>query len=197
MPSAESFGVNVVENICRLSADLLRDTCQHVLSYLQGQTSGVDSAEISDRLLRCGVSIDHDALQDMIRFLLLTFRSAGKSNTSADDLVSQLEEGNPKWTKSSLQVLHKSWSGNAALVRAQQEAKVMLSVGQLVDMQWKLGTAVSSDTCRSLNSPYVTILLKVAKPSGQIIQRSFEMTIPQFQNFHKQFKEMAAVMETL
>lgn len=52
---------------------------------------------------------------------------------------------------------------------------------QLVDMQWKLGMAVSSDTCRSLNSPYVSLLLKIAEPSGQICQRSFEMTIPQFQ----------------
>uniref|UniRef100_A0A8C4EDC3 TBC1 domain family member 4 n=1 Tax=Dicentrarchus labrax TaxID=13489 RepID=A0A8C4EDC3_DICLA len=51
----------------------------------------------------------------------------------------------------------------------------------LVDMQWKLGMAVSSDTCRSLNSPYVSLLLKIVEPSGQISQRSFEMTIPQFQ----------------
>lgn len=95
---------------------------------------------------------------------------------------------------------------------------------QLVDMQWKLGMAVSSDTCRSLNSPYVCLLLKIVEPSGHICQRSFEMTVPQFQvciywcecsvcviwcfgssfttfshlqNFHKQFKEMAAVMETV
>lgn len=96
-----------------------------------------------------------------------------------------------------------------------------------MDIQWKLGLAVSSDTCRSLNSPFVSLLLKIAEPSGQISQRSFEMTIPQFQvckccygnvvlfselvifyysleivfcslqNFHKQVKEMAAVMETV
>uniref|UniRef100_A0A7N8Y487 TBC1 domain family member 4 n=1 Tax=Mastacembelus armatus TaxID=205130 RepID=A0A7N8Y487_9TELE len=52
---------------------------------------------------------------------------------------------------------------------------------ELVDIQWKLGMAVSSDTCRSLNSPYVSLLLKIVEPSGHICQRSFEMTIPQFQ----------------
>ena len=112
--------------------------------------------------------------------------------------------------------------------------------------------AVSSDTCRSLNSPFVSMLLKIAEPSGLISHKSFEMTIPQFQvdivtvdhiayiciercpchcdlctqcihspfqydfvtnsgmvvmsinnnkmslqNFHKQFKEMAAVLETV
>lgn len=40
---------------------------------------------------------------------------------------------------------------------------------------------MSSDTCRSLKYPYVTVTLKVADPSGQITDKSFEMTIPQFQ----------------
>ncbi|XP_031144381.1 COMM domain-containing protein 6 isoform X1 [Sander lucioperca] len=199
MPAAEeSHGVNkVVDNICKLSPDLLAEACQHILIYLQGQTKGVDSAEISDKFQRAGVRLDHEALQNIIRFLLLTFRSAGKSNFSGDDLVSRLEEGSNKWPKASLQVLHRLWSEHGALVHSQQEVQAMLSISQLVDMQWKLGMAVSSDTCRSLNSPYVSLLLKIVEPSGQICQRSFEMTIPQFQNFHKQFKEMAAVMETV
>ncbi|XP_047456098.1 COMM domain-containing protein 6 isoform X1 [Mugil cephalus] len=200
MPSSdqESYGVNkVVDNICRLSPDLLAETCQHILIYLQGQTRGVDSAEISDRFQNAGVRLDHEALKDIIRFLMLTFRSGGKNNISGDELVSKLEEGSNRWSKASLQVLHRLWSENGALVHSQQEVQDMLSIGQLVDMQWRLGMAVTSDTCRSLNSPYVCLLLKIAEPSGQIYQRCFEMTIPQFQNFHKQFKEMAAVMETV
>ncbi|XP_031725991.1 COMM domain-containing protein 6 [Anarrhichthys ocellatus] len=199
MPAAEeSYGVNkVVDNICQLSPDLLTEACRHILTFLQGQTRGVNSAEISDRFQRAGVRLDHEALQNMIRFLMLSFRSAGKSGLSGDDLVSRLEEGSNKWPKASLQVLHRLWSEHGASVHAQQEVQAMLSIGQLVDLQWKLGMAVSSDTCRSLNSPYVSLLLKIVEPSGQIYHRSFEMTIPQFQNFHKQFKEMAAVMETV
>lgn len=199
MPAAEeAHGVNkVVDNICKLSPDLLAEACQHILTYLQGHTRGVDSAEISDSFQRAGVRFNNEALQDIVRFLMLTFRSAGKSNLSADDLVSKLEEGSNKWAKASLQVLHRLWTEHGALVQAQQKVEATLSIGQLVDMQWRLGMAVSSDTCRSLNSPYVTLLLKIVEPSGQICHRSFEMTIPQFQNFHKQFKEMAAVMETV
>ncbi|KAM6978680.1 COMM domain-containing protein 6 [Tautogolabrus adspersus] len=199
MPSAdESHGVNkVLDNICKLSPDLLAEACQHILTYLQGHTRGVDSAEMSDVFQKAGVSLEHDALQNMLRYLLLTFRSAGQRNLSGDDLVSRLEESSNKWPKASLQVLHKLWSEHGASVHAQQEVHSMLSISQLVDMQWKLGMAVSSDTCRSLNSPYVSLLLKIVEPSGQITHRSFEMTIPQFQNFHKQFKEMAAVMETV
>nr|XP_012423647.1 PREDICTED: COMM domain-containing protein 6 isoform X3 [Odobenus rosmarus divergens] len=70
--------------------------------------------------------------------------------------------------------------------------------------------AVSSDSCRSLKYPYVAVLLKVADHSGQVKNKSFEMTIPQFQvcdfthsvvvhcsNFYRQFKEIAAVIETV
>ncbi|XP_074234433.1 COMM domain-containing protein 6 isoform X4 [Camelus bactrianus] len=52
---------------------------------------------------------------------------------------------------------------------------------QLLDFQWKLGMAVSSDSCRSLKYPYVAVMLKVADDSGQVKKKSFEMTIPQFQ----------------
>ncbi|XP_040056645.2 COMM domain-containing protein 6 [Gasterosteus aculeatus] len=199
MPAAEeSYGVNkVVDHICQLPPHLLTEACQHILTYLQGQTGGVDSAEISDRFRRAGVRLEHEDLQNMVRFLLLTFRSAGKSGLSGDDLVSRLEEAGNKWPKASLQVVHTLWSERGALVHAQQEVQALLSIGQLVDMQWKLGVAVSSDTCRSLNSPYVSLLLKIVQPPGQICHRSFEMTVPQFQNFHKQLKEMAAVMETV
>uniref|UniRef100_A0A8C0QL39 TBC1 domain family member 4 n=1 Tax=Chelonoidis abingdonii TaxID=106734 RepID=A0A8C0QL39_CHEAB len=51
----------------------------------------------------------------------------------------------------------------------------------IIDIQWKLGMAVSSDSCRSLKYPYITMTLKVAEPSGQIMSKAFEMTIPQFQ----------------
>ncbi|XP_061164111.1 COMM domain-containing protein 6-like [Saccostrea echinata] len=70
-----------------------------------------------------------------------------------------------------------------------------LTAGKLIDMKWKLGVAVSSDECKSLNSPCVTMTLKVADSSGKISTHSMEMTISQFQNFSKQMKEMANKME--
>ncbi|XP_002713034.1 COMM domain-containing protein 6 isoform X1 [Oryctolagus cuniculus] len=68
---------------------------------------------------------------------------------------------------------------------------------QLIDFQWKLGMAVSSDSCRSLKYPYVAVMLKIADHAGHVKSKSFEMTIPQFQNFYRQFKEIAAVIETV
>ncbi|XP_057708076.1 COMM domain-containing protein 6 [Corythoichthys intestinalis] len=199
MLTAEEFYEtnSVVDNICRLNPDLLVEPCQHILSYLRGHSKGVDSGEIYDMFQRAGVTLDHESLENVVRFLLLTFRSAGKSKVSADELVSRLEKGSNKWSKESLQVLHSLWNENGESVQVHQATRDLLSVGRIVDMQWKLSMAVSSDTCRSLNSPFVTILLKIAEPSGKINQKALEMTVPQFQNFHKQMKEMAAVMETV
>uniref|UniRef100_A0A8C6QFL8 COMM domain containing 6 n=1 Tax=Nannospalax galili TaxID=1026970 RepID=A0A8C6QFL8_NANGA len=50
---------------------------------------------------------------------------------------------------------------------------------------------------KSLKYPYVAVKLTVADHFGQVKTKSFEMTIPQFQNFYRQFKEIAAVIETV
>lgn len=57
-------------------------------------------------------------------------RSAGKSKLAADDLVLKLEEGNNRWPKTSLQVFHRLWNEQGALVCAQQEVQGTLSISQ-------------------------------------------------------------------
>ncbi|KPP70243.1 COMM domain-containing protein 6-like [Scleropages formosus] len=146
---------------------------------------------------KAGVPLDYEALQEIIKLLSFDFRSAAKKNLTAEQLVAKLSQSSSVWNKSALQVVHKLWSEQGALVHSYQEAQIMMSVGQLVDVQWKLGMAVSSDSCRSLNSPYVSMLLKIAETSGQISTKCFEMTVPQFQNLFRQFKEIAAVLETV
>ncbi|XP_063070499.1 COMM domain-containing protein 6 [Engraulis encrasicolus] len=199
MPGLESTsGVGVtVENIGRLPSDIFAEMCQQVLAHLQGQTSAVDLPKISDTLQRNGIELEWKALQNIVRLLSNNFRTAARSSLTADQLVARLVEGGGQWAKAALQVLHQLWSEHGALVHTYQEAHAMASIGQLVDLQWKLGMAVSSDTCRSLNSPYVSLLLKVADTAGEVTYKSFEMSIPQFQNFHQQFKEMAAALETV
>ena len=51
---------------------------------------------------------------------------------------------------------------------------------QLIDMRWKLSVGVSSSSCRSLNSPYVTVQITVSDPSGNPSTQSFEMTVSEF-----------------
>ena len=55
---------------------------------------------------------------------------------------------------------------------------------QLVSMDWKLGVSISSSSCRALNSPHVSLLLKVADPGGSVQQHSAEMSVSEFQVSH-------------
>ncbi|KAJ8404621.1 hypothetical protein AAFF_G00334840 [Aldrovandia affinis] len=187
----------IVENIGSLPADLFAETCQQILTQLQGQAQAIDVAEISERFQKAGIRLDLEAVQAITKLLSFNFRSAAKNVLSAEQLIAGLMESCSKWSKPALQVVRKLWSDQGTLVCGHQGVQAAVSVGQLVDVQWKLGMAVSSDTCRSLNSPYVSLLLKTTDTSGLMSNKSFEMTIPQFQNFFRQFKEMAAVLETV
>ena len=80
---------------------------------------------------------------------------------------------------------------------------------------------MSSSSCRSLNSPYLTLQLNLANPSGSLQQRTVQMTVSEFQvrvlyiypvecsrvwrniislsllqNFAGQLKDMASALET-
>ncbi|XP_067266235.1 COMM domain-containing protein 6 [Chanodichthys erythropterus] len=193
-----STGVDgVVEKIEKLPTDLFAETLQAILVHLQDQNKAVDLIETCDKFQRAGINLDEKAVQDIIKLLSYYFRLAAKSNLSADVLVSKLTECSSKWSKPNLQLVHQFWAEHGALLHAHQEVLTMASIGQLVDIQWKLGMAVSSDTCRSLNSSFISVLMKIADTSGEVSYKSFEMTVQQFQNFYRQFKEMASVLETV
>ncbi|KAI5621348.1 COMM domain-containing protein 6 [Silurus asotus] len=187
----------VVENIAKLPSEVFEGTCHEILLHLEGKCSAVDVVENYQKCKKAGIQLDCKAVQDIIRLLSFHFRSAAKTNLTADGLVAKLGECNTKWSKSALQVVHQLWTDHGSLVQAHQEMQAVASIGQLVDIQWKLGMAVSSDTCRSLNSPYISVLMKIADTSGEISYKSFEMTVIQFQNFYRQFKEIASVLETV
>ncbi|XP_010221693.1 PREDICTED: COMM domain-containing protein 6, partial [Tinamus guttatus] len=130
-------------------------------------------------------------------FFGYTYSTAARNHLSTEELVVALGSEVGALPKHAVQVIRHVWNEQGKAVSASEDARDMDTVGQFIDISWKLGVAMSSDTCRSLKYPYVTVTLKVAEPSGQITNKSFEMTVPQFKNFSRQFKEMAAVLETV
>lgn len=48
-------------------------------------------------------------------------------------------------------------------------------------MNWKIGVAAMSDQCKNLNSPFVTLQLKVEGASGYPCSHVMELTVPEFQ----------------
>ncbi|KAM6293064.1 COMM domain-containing protein 6 isoform 2-T2 [Porphyrio hochstetteri] len=149
------------------------------------------------RIQASGIEINVGDLAKIANVVSFLFSTAARNSLSTEELVSALGNAGTALPKQAVQVIRHVWNEQGKCVSGSEDARDMATVGQFIDIKWKLGVAMSSDTCRSLKYPYVTVTLKVADPSGQITDKSFEMTIPQFKNFFRQFKEMAAVLETV
>ncbi|EAL64417.2 COMM domain-containing protein 6 [Dictyostelium discoideum AX4] len=73
----------------------------------------------------------------------------------------------------------------------------VFNVGKLVDFQWKLGVSIASNHSSQLNTPFITVFVKVLDSNSEVTSHSFELTIPEFKNFAQQFKDMSNMIETL
>ncbi|XP_035682403.1 COMM domain-containing protein 6-like isoform X2 [Branchiostoma floridae] len=187
---------SAVDTINGLPQDILAEMCQEVGLFLQYKIGSVNTARFCERIQETCVDTSHHEVQSAINALTFLFRSAASSQASTSELVQQLKVSGA-WTKDSLAVVKHVWDQQGKLLTASDSVSQVLNIGQLIDMKWRLGVAIGSDTCRNLNSPFVAMTIKIAEPSGNVVTKSFEMTVPEFQNFSRQMKDMAAMLETV
>ncbi|RUS69295.1 hypothetical protein EGW08_022944 [Elysia chlorotica] len=64
-----------------------------------------------------------------------------------------------------------------------------------LELEWKVGLAVSSNDVRSLNEIMVTMNLVSTDVSGNKIRRPVEMTLSQFRDFKKSIEDIHQHME--
>lgn len=68
--------------------------------------------------------------------------------------------------------------------------------GKFLGMNWKIGVAAMSDQCKNLNSPFVTLQLKVEGASGYPCSHVMELTVPEFQKFASTMQDLHNIMST-
>uniref|UniRef100_A0A8D0DVY7 COMM domain-containing protein 6 n=1 Tax=Salvator merianae TaxID=96440 RepID=A0A8D0DVY7_SALMN len=185
------------EIIKALPQDLFAELCQQIIQYLQGHNPAVNTVELCQRFQAAGIEVIPRDLERVVNAVSFVFSIAAKNKLSSEELSTRLGNAVGTLPKQAEQVIQHIWKEQGRSVVVLEDAQSVAAVGQLIDFQWKLGMAVSSDSCKSLKSPYITMALKVVDASGCITSKIFEMTIPQFQNFYSQFKDMAAVLETV
>lgn len=139
-----------------------------------------------------GVLYDTKLLLNAISYI---FRSAAKAKLPTEKLIAELKSS-LCWKENTLSVLKHVWNEQGKILSSSDLTET-LNVGQLLDMKWKLSVGVSSSSCRSLNSPYITVLVTVTDPSGGVSSKSFEMAIGEFKKFASQMREIASVLETV
>ncbi|XP_074661462.1 COMM domain-containing protein 6-like isoform X2 [Tubulanus polymorphus] len=137
------------------------------------------------------------SIQSVVNAVSFIYKFATKSKLDEKDLATQLKSG-AILNDDAIAVIKHVWKDHGkSLIDASTILQRSISAGKLVDFKWKLGLAMTSDTCKNLNSPYVVISLKVADSAGRVTNKSFELTVPEFQNFSKELKNMSNVMETV
>lgn len=179
-----------------LPPDLFAELCQKCIAHLQCQDTGVDPALLCQRFQTAGVDTKVDEVRNVINAVNYLFSTAAKHKLSTEAVLNTVAS-QYKLPKQTLQVIRHVWNEEGKKLSDIECSRDLLPAAQLLDFQWKIGMAVSSDSCKSLNHPYVTVQLKVAEPSGLVQNKVFELTIPEFQNFSKQFKEMSAALENV
>ncbi|XP_062982074.1 COMM domain-containing protein 6 isoform X1 [Elgaria multicarinata webbii] len=190
------FG-NTVDIIKTIPQDLLAELCEQIIQYMQCQIPAVNTVELCQRFQAAGIEIVVSDLTKVVNAISFVFSTAAKNKLSSEELSTRLGSSVSTLPKQAVQVIRHVWNEQGSSIIMSADGKNIAAVGQLMDFQWKLGMAVSSDSCKSLKSPYITMAVKVADASGHITSKTFEMTVPQFQNFYNQFKEMAIVLETV
>ncbi|XP_063417653.1 COMM domain-containing protein 6-like isoform X2 [Mytilus trossulus] len=167
---------HTIDILNRLPTEVFSDICHDVLFFLQFKIPAIDVETLKERFEENNIHIEDKDFQSILHILKYIYRSASKLRVHHDSLKKQLLSS-LKFTEETSENIAQNWKE------------------YLIDMQWKLGVAVSSDDCRNLNSTFVAMTLKVADTSGNLTSHAFEMTIPQFKNLSKQLQEMAKSME--
>jgi hypothetical protein len=72
-----------------------------------------------------------------------------------------------------------------------------VSIGQLEDVDWRLGMAVASSQCAKLATPFVSFTMDVREPDGTLSKHSLEMTMQEFDAFAKTFTDLSEQVQTL
>ncbi|KAL3878275.1 hypothetical protein ACJMK2_030640 [Sinanodonta woodiana] len=176
--------------------EMLSELCEEVILLLQYKIGSINRNKYLEKLLMQDSTLTSEKVKSCINAVSHLYRFAAKAKLSGEDLHQQLTSDFTCGV-STLSVITNVWKTKGPSLIACNFTEEKLNIGQLVDLQWKLGMAISSDSCKSLNSPFVILKLKVSDPSGNLHTYTMEMTLTQFKNFSTQLKEIASLLATV
>ncbi|XP_052796113.1 COMM domain-containing protein 6-like [Mya arenaria] len=189
----DGFGA-AVTLMNQLNADHLSKLSKDVIQFLQYTLGVVNTDSWCKKVQESGTKFTKENIQNIINALIYLYRSSAKADLSEEDFMSMLSSSTV-FQPSSCSCLSAVWTEQRHQLQSSNIKQHILGVGQLLDIQWKVGVAVSSDQCRNLNSPYVTLTLTVADPDGSVKIHTLELTTIQFRNFTNQLKEIGRMLD--
>ncbi|KAH3832334.1 COMM domain-containing protein 6-like isoform X1 [Dreissena polymorpha] len=185
-----------VQQMNTLPAEIIFTLSCDVAILLQNKIGVVNLDKLVKMVQDLNTDIDRDTLQSIVNAVTYLFRWSTKAGLSSEEFSGILESSS-LFQAPTCSALTTVWSQQRSNLQLSNEQRHVLGVGQLLDLQWKLGMAVTSDQCRNLNSPYVTLTFTVGDPGGSVRTHTVEMSTAQFRNFSKQLKDIQKMMEVV
>ncbi|XP_060563437.1 COMM domain-containing protein 6-like isoform X3 [Ruditapes philippinarum] len=179
MKEAPNGYESAIELINSLKHEDLTELGSEVLQFLQYKIGAVNTEKWRKKLEESAEGNDLQKTQSIINALIYTFRSAARYRVTVEELTAELDSS-MVFSDKTCTILCNLWSTQGKQLMSCSLGDHVLGVGQLIDVQWKVGMAMSSDTCRQLNSPFVTLTLTVADAGGNLKTHPLELTMDQF-----------------
>ena len=134
----------------------------------------------AEKLSVTGMVFRERDAQNIFSALHFIFRGATRYSASAEDLYSCIV-GATDISKEAAKIICKAWQQEVIdNDEAEKSQGIELSLGTLLEMDWRVGVSISSSRTRELQSPFVTVAMKVSDSAGKIQSRVVELTIPEF-----------------
>ncbi|KNC47112.1 COMM domain-containing protein 6 [Thecamonas trahens ATCC 50062] len=165
-----------------------------VVRYLRYNAGVVSAKKYHDALRAEGVDIAVDECQHAINAMIYLMTGVIKARLKPNKFGQALLMFTGL-IKSVITVIVKVWAEQAEVLLTDATAKE-IHVGELLSLDWKVGVSVASSTCSSLNTPFVTLLVRVADADGVITSRACELSIAQFMDVAQNFEDIAELMKT-
>jgi len=190
-----------VDHINSYPLDELRLLSHRSIKYVKCQSSVLQADDIKTRLDQIGnVDVSEAVIRNVVNTLTLIFRRAlclSSEANKAEAFAEELKRAalNPE----AVAALCAEWAaaeacdtgrtGTAAL------AANLLSIGNLVGLDWSAGIATRGKHLRNLNTAYVTLAFQISNPNGSVEHVTVELNMVEFHDFSDKMKEIKEVLQ--
>ncbi|EGD81037.1 hypothetical protein PTSG_10980 [Salpingoeca rosetta] len=143
------------------------------------------------------VAQDIDRITAVVRALVLIYKEAAIARVEIDNFGPALRAvSGTSWTSAAIKALKAVWKERAAEAAKALSVTNALSIGKVVDVDWKLAVTTSSRASEAISRVYATLQLTIARPSGDRQLVCFDVSPAQLKDTIKAVGDISAAMDT-
>ena len=187
--------VETGESINAIPSGLLLEMCQDIIAFLS-HSSPFLNTEYYEEICHYYVEPLGQQVSSVMDTIQFAFECAARNKATPQQLIGDMKQV-LLLSQDKLMVFQEIWESESVGLIESFNAPTDLSIGKLVAFDWKLVVGMSSNMCKNLTSSRVDIRLKVSTPDGKVNTHSFYLSLPEFQHFAKQIRDMVQVLETV